>query len=64
MPKYFVWLSEYPDEGSLLLEARDSRQARKQGRDKIADGERKTPLTVVEATEKQARRWERNAYAG
>lgn len=64
MNQYFVWLTEYPDEGSLLLAARDSRQARKRGRSQIADGDKETELTVVRATEQQAHRWGLDLHVG
>ena len=60
MPQYFAWSTEYPDEGSLLLDAKDARVARRTARVKLAGGDRAVPLTVVRATERQARTWERN----
>lgn len=54
---YLAWLTEYPDEGSLLIEAVNLQEARKIARVKLADRVKETPLTVIRATEQQVHRW-------
>ena len=56
--KYFVWFSEYPDEGSMLFRAKSKRNALARARKELADGDPETELTVQRATPAQAKAWE------
>lgn len=57
MAHYLAWSSEYPDEGSLLIQAQNLQEAQRIALVKLADGVREIPLTVVRATEQQVHRW-------
>lgn len=56
--KFFVWYTEYPDEGSLLYSASNAKAAEALARKEMADGDPETELTVMRATAAQAKAWE------
>ena len=58
--QWFVWESEYPEEGSWLIRAKSWREAKAKLWHEFNDELRITPLTAKFATRRQIRIWNRS----
>ncbi len=55
LKQYFVWHSEYPEEGSVLVRARNIQNARRQGARMLGS---LASMIAVRATPLEAIRWQ------
>lgn len=48
MPTYFAWLTEYPDEGSVIVDAPTEGDALREAVSVLADGDPETQVSLQE----------------